>query len=232
MIDTEKKFFAVRLTEYNKGAGALLRRWICGPWKLEFNAGESTPKRPFRPSPVVEVTREQFEYIMGRNGEGVPNVSQPRSAGVPAFQGWTFNSRQELVTMVQGEADQRASHGRTGARALLVLHEEVPMPTKKIVVDVKPIHKPSPEVQNVTSEDGLFKPVDVGAELEANVPAPREEPPMSKRQAAQNYKAIKDGKLPEQTEPDDASNVEEKNEGEQKKKKKAGRKKKKAQKKN
>ncbi len=202
---TENKFFAVRLTEYNKGTGALLRQWTHGPSKLQFKAGESTPKRPFIPSPVVEVTQKQYEYIMGRSGEGVPNVSQPRSSGVPAFQGWTFSSRQELIAMVQNEADQRASRGRTGARALLVLHEEVPMPTKKIVVDVKPPVEPPVEppskVQPVTTADGSFKPVDVGAELEANAPEQREAPTISRREAARQYKENKDGKTTDPTKP-------------------------------
>ncbi|MCP4568951.1 MAG: hypothetical protein GY841_15355 [FCB group bacterium] len=195
------KIYAVRLKEYNKGAGHLLRNWIGARWKLHFEAGESTPKRPFRPSKIHEVTKEQYDYIMGRSGEGVPNVPQPRSAGVQAFQGWVLDSRQELVDMVNKEADQRASRGVTSARALVILREPMhaapPVEPAEVVVD----KVPEPADHVAEDKTGTFLPIDVKEELSKDKPAERPAPiaPISKREAAKQYKAIKDGKVADPT---------------------------------
>ncbi len=164
------KIYAVRMREYNKGAGCLLRNWIAAKWDLQFSAGDATPKRPFRPSPVVEVTKEQYDYIMGRKVDGNPNVGQPRNEGIPVFQGWISDSRRELSDLVQAEADNRAAGGRTSARALLSLHAPVeaeapiqPVPTVPVVNEPQKKEKPFPVASDV--DKAGIQPIDVDEEL-------------------------------------------------------------------
>lgn len=171
------KIYAVRMKEYNKGAGCLMRNWSAAKWGIQFTAGDATPRRPFRPSPVVEITKEQYGYLMGRKVDGSPNVGQPLNPSIPVFQGWIFNSRRELYDMVQGEADGRAAGGRTSARAVLRLREPVEAeekPQQKLdlgevastSVAVVPSENNNPEP--VKSEPSVgFEPIDVDAELAA-----------------------------------------------------------------
>jgi len=195
------KIYAVRLKEYNKGAGMLLRNWGCARWKLHFQAGDATPKRPFRPSKIVEVTKEQFEYITGRNGAGVPNVVQPRSSGIPAFEGWTFEDRQQLLNFVNGEADQRASRGLTSARAVVVLKEGVHPSQRPEPAKVEIVHSAQPERNENKPDDDSddFEPIDVTKELSKETTEERPAPSISKREAAKKYKAIKDGEIEDPT---------------------------------
>ena len=178
------KIYAVRMREYNKSAGCLRRNWAAGKWGITFHAGDATPRRPFRPSPVVEVTKEQYAYIMGRRGDGTPNVGQPHNTSIPVFQGWVFESRQALADMVQNEADKRAAHGNTSARAMLRLREPVepllPPAEVDVVVAKATEEKPSPEPSTAPEES--FTPMDVAKELaDARKPEPEPEPEPDKK---------------------------------------------------
>jgi len=163
------KIYAVRMREYNKGEGCLRRNWTAGQWGLQFTAGDSTPRRPFRPSPIVEVTKEQYEYIMGRRADGMPNVGQPHTPSMPVFQGWIVDSRRELMEMVQKEADARAARGSISARAMLRLRGpiESERPVSAIIppVTAESEKEATEEPEEVADVETSFQPMDVAGEL-------------------------------------------------------------------
>lgn len=148
--------YAVKMHEYNKGDGHLRRRWMSGKWNKQFTAGDATPKRRFIPSPIVEVTEEEFEYLTGKDENGFPYVAQPRNPSLHVFQGFKFETRRDLVAMAQSDADKRASRGSSTARAMTNLLG--PLEPIQQVVKPKPVEKEEPKAE--------FKPIDVQEELE------------------------------------------------------------------
>lgn len=150
--------FAVKMQEYNKGRGHLRRNWTKFGWDKTFTAGDSTPKRRFIPSRIVEVTEEQFNYLTGTDESGLPIVAQPRNSSVPVFKGFKYASRRELVEMAQREADQRASRGSSTTRAMTDLLG--PLEPAQAVVEHKPVKKES------SAKEDDFEPMNVKKELE------------------------------------------------------------------
>lgn len=150
--------YAVKMHEYNKRAGYLRRRWAKVGWSKQFRAGDATPRRRFIPSRIDEVSKEEYEYLTGRDEAGNPIVAQPRNPSLPVFKGFKFESRRELMAMAQREAEKRASHGGNNTRALVHLMGPLE-PVQQQVVRKMPV---------VEEEKALdeFKPIDVKKALE------------------------------------------------------------------
>ena len=186
------KIYAVRMREYNKGSGNLRRSWSHAKWKKSFEAGVSTAKRKFIPSRIYEVTREQYEYVMGRNADGRPNVGQPRNKNLPVFDGWVCESRRALLEMVQREADRRSAKGGSHVRADIVftgaletveeLQQKLDLDTPTVTetkeatkeIKRKPVSIPKEPVVEPEPEPD-FAPMDVQKELK-KAKAPQREP--------------------------------------------------------
>lgn len=171
--------YAVQMIEYNRGQGYLRRRWMSAKWGEQFVAGDSTPKRKFIPSKVVEVEKEQYDYLTGKDANGNPLVHQPRNSSLPVFRGFMFKTRLELVGMTQNDADRRASQGGTSARAVPELLG--PLEPVQAVIQKEPVEK----VADEEPED--FEPMNVQEALDSmdtpddREPDEKEEAPKSRR---------------------------------------------------
>lgn len=177
------RIYAVRMREYCKPRNCLARTWS-SKFNRDFVAGDATPRRAFRPSPIVEVTKEEYEYYTGRDSEGRLFCSQPNHPEVPLFDGWIVDKHDELVQRAQGEADRRASKGEHAARAMVQTNGKVtPAAVPHQVVTPSPL----PPMAAVAVE--LSEPTPM--------PTPKAEPPVEKaRQFGRTD-------LKEETKPDD-----------------------------
>lgn len=109
--------FVARMKEFDKSKGNLRRNTII--MGRAYHAGNATPGQKFVPSNFVEITKEEAAELLSKDVSGNWIHHQPGSPSNPIFDVYRLDGEDQLLDLVQKEADIRAAKGRTSARAII-----------------------------------------------------------------------------------------------------------------
>lgn len=114
MSDT---IYVARMKEFDKSKGNLRRNTIIAG--RSYQAGNATKGQKFVPSNFVEITKEEAKELLIREHDGRWKYHQPGSPHNPVFDVFKLSGENDLLELIQKEADFRAAAGRTSARAVV-----------------------------------------------------------------------------------------------------------------
>jgi hypothetical protein len=109
--------YVARMKEFDKSKGNVRRNTII--MGRSYRAGNATKGQKFVPSNFVEITKGEATELLSKDVAGNWVHCQPGSPHNPIFDVYRVDGEDQLLELIQKEADQRAAAGRTSARAMI-----------------------------------------------------------------------------------------------------------------